>query len=152
MACFLQDIGENHVSEKVMHELSIAQNIIEIVEERIPAHKRSRITAIVLRLGEFSGVVAETLVFSFGVIAPQKGMSGASLEIENVPLTGECGTCGKTSLLTYGVFECPVCRSRDVVIRTGQELQVVSISMIDAGDESGGIAAVNSPEQIQETL
>ena len=49
-----------------MHELSIAVNIVEIAEEEA-RERNTTVTAVHLKLGPLSGVVKESLLFSYGL-------------------------------------------------------------------------------------
>ncbi|RME31043.1 MAG: hydrogenase maturation nickel metallochaperone HypA, partial [Candidatus Zixiibacteriota bacterium] len=48
-----------------MHELSIAVNIMEAVQQQLPAADQARLKAIGLRIGELTDVVPEALTFGF---------------------------------------------------------------------------------------
>lgn len=119
-----------------MHELSIAQNIVDILNEQLKPQERRRISSVSVRIGELSGVVPESLEFSFQVIAAESEFPSAVLQMELVPVSAKCNQCGKTSSLSYGVFFCPECGSGDVAILTGQELQVVAVDVNDSDGEN----------------
>jgi hydrogenase nickel incorporation protein HypA/HybF len=48
-----------------MHELSIAQGILDIVREHVPEGQSAGVRTIEVRVGRMSGVVPESLEFCF---------------------------------------------------------------------------------------
>lgn len=66
-----------------MHELSIAVSLVEAVCEQLPALGRgARVQAVRIRVGAFSGVAPDALLFAFDVAAETSSIAGARLEIE----------------------------------------------------------------------
>jgi hydrogenase nickel incorporation protein HypA/HybF len=114
-----------------MHEMSVAQNILGIVREHIVPQDGKKVRTIRLKIGELAGVVPDSLLFCFDTLKNDSFLSNASLEIEYISITAQCKHCGKTSPLDYGVFFCPVCSSPDIVLLTGNELNIVEIELDD---------------------
>jgi len=113
-----------------MHELSIACNLVEIVEEAARAAGAARVTRVQLRLGDLAGVVEEALRFSFPVAAQGTLAEGAELAIERVPVRVVCRQCLTEQTLTPPfVFRCSACGALDVQFLQGRELQVESIEI-----------------------
>ena len=52
-----------------MHELSIAQSLIDVACEAAEREGANRVTRLTARIGVLSGVVKECLLFSFGLAA-----------------------------------------------------------------------------------
>ena len=48
-----------------MHELSVAQNIVEIIQQHVPESEWGRVAAVRLKVGAVAGIVPESLEFSF---------------------------------------------------------------------------------------
>ena len=59
-----------------------------------PQRDARRVQKIKISLGEFSGVVKDSLEFAFEVLTPRTPASGAVIDIDIVPLAAECWTCG----------------------------------------------------------
>ena len=108
-----------------MHELSLAQDILEICEAEARRNGASRITSIKILLGDFAGVVREALEFSFEVARAGTLADAANLVIESVPLRTRCGTCGRQDAPAIHDFSavCANCAS-PVEIVAGRELRV----------------------------
>jgi len=114
-----------------VHELSIAQSIVEIVEQTASANGSGRVRSIKLKIGELSGVVGDSLEFCFLAVTAGTKLEGARLDIEHVSLTAECRSCRQTFTVHNNVFFCPSCKSGDCSVVTGRELQVSEIELED---------------------
>jgi hydrogenase nickel incorporation protein HypA/HybF len=110
-----------------MHELSIAQNIIDIVCDQMRIHDLSRVESVSLRIGLMRCVVIESLSFSFDVLTSGSPLEGARLEVEEVPIRGRCMGCGQEFPLKNWMDDCPLCRGVQVEIISGKELDIVAI-------------------------
>ena len=66
-----------------MHELGIAQNILQIVQQSVPEKSAADVRGIRIRVRKLAGVVADSLDFCFGILIGQTDMQRASLKIES---------------------------------------------------------------------
>ncbi|MDW8395261.1 MAG: hydrogenase maturation nickel metallochaperone HypA [Anaerolineae bacterium] len=113
-----------------MHELSIALSLVESVESAARQAGAQRVTRIQLQLGALSGVVKEALLFSYDIAAQGTLAEGATLDIEEVPLTVHCSTCDQTHVLPLGRgISCPTCGSLSTCVVRGKELEVTAIEV-----------------------
>ena len=110
-----------------MHELSIAQNIIEIVTEQLPSGENHLLRSVKLLVGEQAGVVPDSLEFCFRALVEGTDFAGTTLEIERVPFVVECRRCGERSTNEAGVMMCARCGINDVTLVSGNELLISSI-------------------------
>lgn len=76
-----------------MHELSIAQSLVEAVCDEAQRAGAVRVCRIKVRIGALSGVVTEALRFSFDMAAEGTLCTGAALDIEQVDVTVMCPAC-----------------------------------------------------------
>lgn len=114
-----------------MHEVSIAQNIAELIRENISEGHLSRVTAVTLEIGSASGVVADSLHFAFDALKQQLPFSSAVLKSTIVPFVVRCNECGKQSENDAGLMLCSECGSTDVTIISGTELILKQIELND---------------------
>jgi hydrogenase nickel incorporation protein HypA/HybF len=107
-----------------MHELAIAQSIVEAVEQMAHKHNAKHVKKVKLKLGAFTGVVKDALEFSFEVIREGTLLSNAELEIEIIELQKRCESCGEISG-TDGDLNllCPSCLSPTEIV-SGREMQI----------------------------
>ena len=112
-----------------MHEISIAQSIIEIAEAKAREVNSRSIQAIKIRLGEFTTVVREALEFAFEVARRETLAEKATLEIESVPMVVRCVVCGPvTNPMREVCLICPQC-GLPLEVVSGEELQVEYIEV-----------------------
>ncbi|MBI4766388.1 MAG: hydrogenase maturation nickel metallochaperone HypA [Deltaproteobacteria bacterium] len=110
-----------------MHELSLAQSLLDIVEQELARHGATRAKVIRLDVGEFTAVVPESLSFCFEVITKDTPLEGVRLEMNPVPLTGRCRGCGKEFRIQDYNFACPRCAAMDIETIAGKELLIREI-------------------------
>jgi len=117
-----------------MHELSIAENILEIVNANLEGHGPAAIRSVKVRIGELAGVIPESLEFCFAAITKGTAMESAKLEIERTDIVAHCETCGADSAVKGLIFRCPSCSGPNIKIVSGDELRVVEIEVDDESE------------------
>lgn len=114
-----------------MHELSIAQSIIDIIHQHVPAPDLAKVRSINVLVGAASGVVAESLAFSYTAIVAGTPLASSTMEVEHVPYHISCRACGVESDQDDGLRICPMCGSSDTIIVSGTELRVKDIELAE---------------------
>jgi hydrogenase nickel incorporation protein HypA/HybF len=112
-----------------MHELSVAQNILDIVQQSVPKNELADVRIVHVKLGTFSGVVADSLDFCFSAISAETPLAKAHLEFEHIPFAVRCNQCRRTFENDIGFMVCPECGGAETVILSGRELQVTEIEL-----------------------
>ncbi|MGF1581789.1 MAG: hydrogenase maturation nickel metallochaperone HypA [Gemmataceae bacterium] len=112
--------------------MSIAQSLIEMACETATKNNATRITKLFLRIGRLSGVVEEALRFSFDIAAEGTPCEGAVVEIEDVVVSVMCPVCDEPKTLADSYYLlCPKCQTPTPQILTGQEMELVSLEVVD---------------------
>lgn len=109
-----------------MHELAIAQSVVEAVLERTGDRE---VTTVRLQVGRLSGVVPDALTFCFELAAHGTNLAGAELVIAEPAGHASCRGCGQDFGLSDLILLCP-CGSADVEVTAGRELQVMSVEVV----------------------
>jgi hydrogenase nickel incorporation protein HypA/HybF len=112
-----------------MHEMSIAQSLIGIIEEEMEKHGATKLRSVRLHIGQLSAVVPEALSFCFPVITEGTALEGARLDMEVIPLKGYCRKCGEDFAIEDYAFVCPTCASTQIESIAGQDLSIVEIEV-----------------------
>lgn len=112
-----------------MHELAIAQGILELALNTAASHGAGKVTGIRVLTGELTGIVPEALEFGFAALAEGTIAAGACLSISIVPLTGRCQDCGDERGIDKYRFVCAACGSYAIEIVSGRELKVESVEV-----------------------
>ena len=119
-----------------MHELSVAQGILDLVQQHVPQDQAGAVRHVTVRLGALSGVVADSLDFCFSAIVAGTPYDGASLAIERVPTRAACNGCSREFGIEELVFRCPHCGGSHIRVISGDELKVVSVELADPKPET----------------
>lgn len=117
-----------------MHELGIAENILQIVQQAAPENQAMNVRLIRVRVGRLSGVVPDSLEFCFSAIVNQTELEQARLMIEQVPIVYRCQGCAHQFQMDDFSFFCPECQGNRLELISGRELEVVDIELADRGD------------------
>lgn len=116
---------------RIMHELSITQSILEIVNRHAADAGASRVTQIRLVVGDFTGFVPDSIQFYFDLLSQGTLAEGAELVIERRPGQIRCQACGAVYEPSDGqLWICPVCHTLGGEVMAGKELYVDSIEVV----------------------
>lgn len=107
-----------------MHEMAIAQGILDIVLKTAAENKAKKVTGIKLLIGKMTQIEPESLAFGFEALSMGSIAEGANLDITIVPLVGKCNSCEQQFPVEKYCFLCPHCNSASVVVVSGRELAV----------------------------
>lgn len=112
-----------------MHEMSLAEGVLQLVEETAQREGAARVKTVVLEIGRLSSVEPEALRFCFEAVTRGSLADGAALDIIDLPGTGFCVACGKTVALEEIYGACPDCGSHQVQATAGTEMRVKEIEI-----------------------
>jgi hydrogenase nickel incorporation protein HypA/HybF len=113
-----------------MHELSIAISMIDQIIEESDSRGGFEVEVVHLKLGVFSGVDKEALLFSYGLACEGTPLQGSRLVIESIPLLIYCSNCAKERP-PVSVYQlcCPECLAPAQDIITGREIEIASLEV-----------------------
>lgn len=109
-----------------MHEVSLMQNVFELIDDYSREYKLAKVTKVVLRIGEMSCVSHDSLEFAFSAISKDTIAEQAEFLIERVPGRSQCTACShefESSLLNA---ICPLCEKPAMCV-AGRELHLQSL-------------------------
>lgn len=112
-----------------MHEMALAEGVLQIVEEAAGAQGFARAKIVVLEIGELSAVEPEAMRFCFDAVARGTLAEGAQLEVIAVPGEGLCLNCHKTVPLAALYDPCPACGGYPVQATGGTEMRVKELEV-----------------------
>jgi hydrogenase nickel incorporation protein HypA/HybF len=121
-----------------MHELALAESIIEVVEARAEECGVQRVRTVHLRVGEASGVLVEALQAAFAMLASLSPvLAEARLAIEVSPHRAWCELCAHAFAVEDFIARCPGCGTWSTRILSGTELQILDME-VGADTQQGG--------------
>ena len=106
-----------------MHEMSLAEGILQLIEETTRGENLKRVSAVYLELGQLASVEVEALRFCFDAVVRDSVADGARLEIIDTPGTGWCLDCSQSVPMTDKLSGCPRCGSYRVQVTGGTEMR-----------------------------
>lgn len=112
-----------------MHEMSLAEGIVQIVEDAARQHGGERVTSVRLEIGQLAGVELEALRFCFEAASRESLAAGATLVIDRPEGRAWCMPCGGNVTVGDLTDPCPDCGSRQLQVTGGTELRVRDIEM-----------------------
>ncbi|MEJ7635059.1 hydrogenase maturation nickel metallochaperone HypA [Aeromicrobium sp.] len=108
-----------------MHELSIAESVVEVVLARTGDNP---VTCVRVTVGRLAGVVPDALMFCFELAAAGTPLEGAELEIVQLAGRAHCRGCDQDFEKNDLILLCD-CGSADVEVVAGRELSVTSVEV-----------------------
>jgi len=112
-----------------MHEISLAQNILDIIDETLANEKFTTLKEVVVEIGELVAVVPDSLQFCYTALIEHTPYHDSKLSINILPLEAKCKSCSLKFKINNLSFNCPVCQSQDLEIVQGQELRISHVEV-----------------------
>ncbi|MBS0867142.1 hydrogenase maturation nickel metallochaperone HypA [Enterobacter ludwigii] len=113
-----------------MHEITLCQRAVELIEQQARANNAKRVTGVWLQVGAFSCVETSALTFCFELVCRGTLAEGCELHIEEQQAECWCAQCQQNvTLLSSKVQRCPQCQSSElrIVADDGMQIQRLEI-------------------------
>ncbi|ADC47483.1 hydrogenase nickel insertion protein HypA [Methanobrevibacter ruminantium M1] len=124
-----------------MHELAMAQGILNAVLETAEANNAIEVTEIVIEIGKLAMLNPEQLKFMLGVLCSETIAENAELIVEDIDVEIKCHNCDFEGVANVDdsdhyapMILCPKCESHRVEVKNGKDVTVRNIS-IEKEDE-----------------
>lgn len=125
-----------------MHELSMAQGIINAVLDTAEENNATEVNEVTVEVGRLAMINPEQLQFILGVLVENTIMEDANINFEEIPAEIKCYDCdfhGNAILDDSDhyapIVRCPECDSLDVETLNGKDIVVKNI-VIEKPDDS----------------
>ena len=112
-----------------MHELSLAEGILRVLDQTRERDPFERITQLRLEVGALASVEIESLRFALNCIAADTILAGVSIEIDQPPGSAWCLPCGQSVAITSRLDACPHCGGFQLQPTGGTALRVVDMQV-----------------------
>lgn len=112
-----------------MHELAVAQALVDQVDNVIRQHSAVSASLIRVRIGPLAGVVPELLASAFHLAAAGHAMEHAVLDLVAAPIQVLCQTCGKETEAAMNRLVCGACGDWHTQVISGDELLLESVEL-----------------------
>ena len=112
-----------------MHELSLSQSMVGIIEGQAATHGFRRVAKVRLEIGNLSCVEPEALTFCFDAATRGTVAEGATLEILRIPGTAWCSDCDAAVPIGEYAEPCPECGGYRLRLQTGNEIRIKDLEV-----------------------
>jgi hydrogenase nickel incorporation protein HypA/HybF len=112
-----------------MHEMSIAESVLQIVEDSARSGGYTRVKAVWLEIGQLANVEKESLRFCFDAVTRDSVAQDARLEIIETAGQGWCMQCACNVQITALHEPCPTCGSYQIQVTGGEEMRVKELEI-----------------------
>ena len=112
-----------------MHEMALAQSIVELVEEEARANDAHHVRVVRLAIGALSHVDPRALAFGFDVVTRGTVAEGARLAIDRPAGQAYCTDCEATVEIAAHGDPCPACGGNKWMLVGGDEMRVVDLEV-----------------------
>jgi hydrogenase nickel incorporation protein HypA/HybF len=113
-----------------MHELSIAQNIVNAVEKAIKKKRKVKsVLTVELVIGKYHQVIPENISFAYEVASKGTVAEGSKLIMEMLPIKVRCLNCNWEGALNDIWMICENCGETNLTIISGKELYLKNIEL-----------------------
>ncbi len=110
-----------------MHEMALAESMVEIVEATARRNGATRVTEVRLELGALSHVERGALAFCFDAVTRGGLADGARLAIIATPGLAWCMPCGESVSIDNRGEPCPRCGGYQLQVTAGDEMRLKDI-------------------------
>ena len=124
-----------------MHELSMAQGIINAVLETAQTNDATEVTEIYIEVGKLAMLNPEQLRFLLDVLVENTIAENAKIDISEIPITVNCPECGYNGIGNVDdsdhyapIIKCPKCDNLRISILGGKDCIVKNI-VVEKPDE-----------------
>ena len=107
-----------------MHEMSIAESVLGIVEESARREGLRRVREVRLEIGRLAAVETEALRFCFEAVVRGTVAEGAVLAIDETPGSAWCFGCSTTVPVAARGELCPLCGGARLQVNGGTDMRV----------------------------
>lgn len=104
-----------------MHELSLIQSLLEMVDELSIEKGFQRVGVLRLSFGQLSCADPQALQFAFDAESPGTRAEGAKLAFDILPGALYCLSCEEEHKMTARELQCPACGGTQVILTGGTE-------------------------------
>ena len=112
-----------------MHEMSLCQSVVRILEEQAAAHAYARVKLVRLEVGPLSTVEPEALRFCFDAATRGTLAENATLDIVTTPASAWCFSCGESVTISERNGVCPNCGGYQLQVTGGDELRIKELEV-----------------------
>ncbi len=110
-----------------MHELSIATDLLTMVEEQAERAGLTSVAHVCIDLGVLAAIDEEALSLAFEMARTGGVARAAELVVTRIPASATCRDCGAPGEVYDALALCSACHSPRLALVGGKHLQLIAI-------------------------
>jgi hydrogenase nickel incorporation protein HypA/HybF len=115
-----------------MHELSIAQSLVDLITEQTLSLPHARVRTVRVRIGDLSGVVPDALRSAWPAATRGTPSAAADLVIDAQPVLLWCDQCrAERPARNVQSLRCATCGTPSNDVRHGREMELLTIEVLE---------------------
>lgn len=112
-----------------MHEMSLCEGILEVLQEQARQQDYSRVKTVWLEIGKLSSVEPDAMRFGFDVVMQGSLAESATLEIIEVEGRAWCFQCKKNVTIEQRYDGCPECGAYQLEVNDGEQMRIKELEV-----------------------
>jgi hydrogenase nickel incorporation protein HypA/HybF len=112
-----------------MHEMSLAEGVLQIIEDAAKDQNFSRVKTVWLEIGLLAGVEVEAMRFCFDAVTRDTIAQDAVLEIVQPPGLAWCLQCSCAVQVQALYDTCPKCGGYQLQVTGGNDMRVKELDV-----------------------
>jgi len=112
-----------------MHEMSLCEGILQIIEDKAAADGFTEVRCVRLEIGKFAGVEIDALRFGFDVVMKGSVAEQAELDVIELPGQAFCFDCTETVSVDERLQPCPACGGHKLAPSGGDEMRIKELEV-----------------------
>ena len=112
-----------------MHEQNICESLLALAIKHAEQANATRVLRIYLVVGEYSGVVDESVDFYFRLLSKGTIAEGAGICFMHISARFRCRNCDTVFTPERLSLRCPNCNEQQVEIASGKEMYIESLEV-----------------------
>jgi len=114
-----------------MHEYSIVQSLLDVIENNAQKNGASKVTKVVVKIGVLSGIEPHLLEIAFNTFKEKTICEDAEFVMNIQPIIAKCQTCGHENSYPKNqiFFECKKCGGVELDVIDGEDMLLMSLEL-----------------------
>ncbi len=112
-----------------MHELSVTEGLLSIVNEEAKKRGVEKVARINLVIGELASIIDDSVQFYFDILSKGTASEGAVLFFTRIAAEYTCLKCGHVFEKKSYAYNCPLCGGKAIIANNGREFYIESIEV-----------------------
>jgi hydrogenase nickel incorporation protein HypA/HybF len=114
-----------------MHELSLASEIVQMIESAAAREHFLRVAQLRLEVGALAGVETQALSFALTAMMPGTCLEGSEITIDEIPGQARCLHCAACVEIASHIEPCSNCGSFTLQATGGNRLRIVDLLVVN---------------------